>query len=368
MKILPLISAFLILFNPLKASAAYEPFENAKAAAVFDRLTETFLYEKNSHESLPVASTTKIMTSLLALENEKACEVFKVPSDAIKVEGSSMGLLAGDEVTLRDLCFGMLLPSGNDAANAAAFKMAGSIQAFAALMNDRAEKLSMKDTRFSTPSGLDIGKNLSSAHDMVLLANEALKNPDFRSICSQKNARVDTGRRRLIFKNHNRLLFSDEGFTGVKTGFTKKAGRCLVSSFEAKGREFIVVTLNLYGDFEAHSFVKKSIEDSLQEIDLAKLFKGGSVRATGGNKARVSLCLKDEGKRALFPFEIKSLKTENKTEPFLYAPAPVGEIAGEFIVKTGEKKLLALPLYTSSGVELKEEEKPLKKVQRFLHL
>ena len=365
MKIPAFILAFLCALAPIRASAAYDPFENAKAAAVFDRLTETFLYEKNSHESLPVASTTKIMTSLLALEDEAADEVFKVSPDAVRVEGSSMGLLSGDEVTLRDLCFGMLLPSGNDAANATAFKMAGSIQAFAALMNERAEKLSMKDTHFSTPSGLDSGKNLSSAHDMALLANEALKNEDFRSTAGSKTAKVSVGKRSLYLKNHNRLLFEDDGFTGVKTGFTKKAGRCLVSSFEAKGREFIIVTLNLCGDFEAHSFTKKAIEKKLEEIDLAKLFKGGNVKVTGGNKASASLYLKDEGRRALFPNEIKNLTTENKTQHFLYSPAPIDTIAGEFIVKTGEKEILALPLYTSSGVELKEEENALEKFRKF---
>ena len=230
------------------------PEVSAKACVLIEEKTGQILFEKNSDEKLPMASTTKIMTTLLCLESGGLDDEFVVDSQAIKVEGSSMGLVEGDVVTKRALCYGMLLPSGNDAANATAVKIGGSIEKFAELMNRRAEEIGMTRTCFVTPSGLEGEGHGSSAYDMALLAREALRNPEFSEICSQKKAKVMFGNppyeRWLV--NTNKLLEMYNGVKGVKTGFTDEAGRCLVSACERDGISMICVTLNDRNDWQDH--------------------------------------------------------------------------------------------------------------------
>ena len=177
-----------------------------------------------------MASTTKIMTALLTLEQGGLDDYFQVDSDAIRVEGSSMGLQEGDSVSLRALAYGMLLASGNDGANAAAVRIAGSIPAFVERMNARAAEIGMADTRFATPSGLDDPGHYSTAYDMALLAREALQSPLFAEICAQSKAVVQYGNPpyNRWLTNHNRLLREYPGTIGVKTGFTKASGRCQI--------------------------------------------------------------------------------------------------------------------------------------------
>ena len=167
----------------------------AKSAIVIDADSGEVLFGRNEKQKLPMASTTKIMTALISLEQESVDDEFTVDSEAIKVEGSSMGLKTGDKVTLRKLCVGMLLPSGNDAANAAAVHIAGSVDKFVNLMNDKASVLGLKDTHFVTPSGLDdyTDEHYSTAYDMAKLAAEALENDDFATICRESAITIDLG-------------------------------------------------------------------------------------------------------------------------------------------------------------------------------
>ena len=186
MKILSFISALVLSLSvfSFNADAVDLPAVSAKGAVLIDSVTGEILFEKNAKSKLPMASTTKIMSAMLALESGNLDEEFTVDSNAIKVEGSSMGLQEGDRVTMRALVYGMLLPSGNDAANAAAVRLCGSVDAFVQLMNDRAVELGLNSTHFVTPSGLDdyTDDHYSSAYDMAVLAKEALKNPDFREM------------------------------------------------------------------------------------------------------------------------------------------------------------------------------------------
>ena len=201
-----------------------------------------------------MASTTKIMTTLLTIESGNLDTEFMVDSQAIHVEGSSMGLQENDIVTKRALCYGMLLPSGNDAANASAVAVAGSIPAFAELMNRRAAEIGMTRTCFVTPSGLEGTGHGASAADMALLTREALRNETFREICCQASARVKFGNppyQRTLY-NSNKLLRMYDGVIGVKTGFTDEAGRCLVSACERNGVTLICVTLNDRDDWNDH--------------------------------------------------------------------------------------------------------------------
>ena len=183
--IVSVCTAVLISGNAgINAYAVEEPEVSAKAAVLISADTGETIYSVNCNEKLPMASTTKIMTTMLCLESGNLYEEFEVDGDAIMVEGSSMGLQKGDIVTKYALCCGMLLPSGNDAANATAVKLAGSLENFAVMMNDRAKELGLSKTWFVTPSGLEGEGHGSSAYDMAILAREALKNDIFREICS----------------------------------------------------------------------------------------------------------------------------------------------------------------------------------------
>ena len=234
---------------------------NAKAAILIDSQSGRVLYSKNPERKLPMASTTKIMSAVLTLESGEIDRKFTVDPEAIKVEGSSMGLLEGDVVSKRILCCGMLLPSGNDAANAAACAVSGSVEDFVKLMNKKAAELGLSGTHFVTPSGLDdyTDDHYSTASDMAKLTAYALKNSVFREICSTKSISLDLGGRSLWLNNTNKMLNSCEGVIGVKTGFTDKAGRCLVTACERGGVSLICVTLG----------------DSTDWIDHEKLFEYG---------------------------------------------------------------------------------------------
>ena len=206
---------------------------------------------KADTEFVSIASTTKIMTALLTRElGEGQLEEPLNVGDEVKVEGSALGIKPGAEVTLRLLAWGMLLSSGNDAAAAAAMRLGGSFEGFAALMNERAKEIGMENTVFVTPSGLDAENQGSCAKDLALLACEALQNPDFRDICEETNGHITVGGVEYWMTNHNRLLKEYDGCIGIKTGFTDSAGRCLVSAAEKDGAVMVSVVLHDPDDWE----------------------------------------------------------------------------------------------------------------------
>ena len=265
-----ILFAFLCICNTTVLGE--ENFEiSAKSAVLICADTGEVVYEFNAREKLPMASTTKIMTTLLCLESGGLHDEFVVDSKAIKVEGSSMGLCEGDKVTKYALCCGMLLPSGNDAANAAAVRISGSIEAFVRLMNQRARQMGLSKTFFVTPSGLEGVGHGSSAMDMALLAREALKNEIFREICSKEKMKVRFGNPPYDrwLKNTNRLLSMYDGVYGVKTGYTDEAGRCLVSACERDGKKLICVTLNDPNDWNDHMVLYEYGFRKVNQIDLS---------------------------------------------------------------------------------------------------
>ncbi|MBR4555765.1 MAG: D-alanyl-D-alanine carboxypeptidase [Ruminococcus sp.] len=262
-------------FVPVPAASspgAVPPTVSAKGCVVIDSLSGDVLFSCNENERLPMASTTKIMSAYIALREPGLDTPFTVDSEAIKVEGSSMGLREGDTVTLRDLVCGMLLPSGNDAANAAAVRISGSIPAFVGRMNACAEELGLKDTHFVTPSGLDdyTDEHYSTALDMARLTRAALRLDSFREICSQKTVCLEIGDKpeKRWLTNTNRLLSQCGGCIGVKTGFTDKAGRCLVSACEREGVTLICVTLNDRDDWRDHSVLYDYCFSQLESVQL----------------------------------------------------------------------------------------------------
>ncbi len=220
-----------------------QPSVNARAAAVLDVSTGQFLYAKNGTAQLPMASTTKIMTALLALEYGNLNQVVNVTVDYRQcIDCSIMGLLPGERLTLLDLLYGMLLPSGNDAAEQIAITIAGSQQAFVTMMNAKAQQLGLVNTHYVNVHGLDAPGHYTSAVDLARLSAIALQNPTFAKIVQTRTKTV-VGIKTYKLVNTNKLLARSDVF-GVKTGDTDNAGPCLVALFRRNGREVIVVVLN----------------------------------------------------------------------------------------------------------------------------
>ena len=230
------------------AQLAPPPQVSAKSAALLDGTTRERLCEKNGDQRALIASTTKIMTGLLVCEAGDLDRTVTVPETAAGTEGSSMYLKSGETLTRRELLYGMMLHSGNDAALTLAISVSGSEAAFVRQMNRRACALNLTQTHFANPHGLDSGENYSTALDLVRLAQAALQNEQFRAVVSTKT--ITCAGRTLT--NHNKLLWRYDGCIGVKTGYTRHAGRILVSAAERGGRMLIAVTISDPDDWRDH--------------------------------------------------------------------------------------------------------------------
>lgn len=340
------------------------PEVSAQSAVVLTADTGTVLFEKDGHTPRPVASTTKIMTALLALEaaQERGDPLVDITQEMVAVEGSSMGLQAGDSISLTGLAAGMLLASGNDAANAAALYLDASLESFAARMNQRAAVLGMEDTHFVTPSGLDgedaqgLG-HLSTAYDMALLARAALEDQAFRQLCSSPSLAVEFAEpvKRVTYTNHNKLLTQYQGCVGVKTGFTKEAGRCLVSAAERDGALLIAVTLNAPNDWEDHTALLDYGFSQVEPYQLA----GGDVRLTvpvvGSPVEVVSLRGSNGGEVTLPLGQGAQVERVVHAPKFLYAPVEAGEQVGEICWYLEGQLLGSAPLIAAGAAPLQEK-------------
>ena len=247
--------AALLIFSLLITQNAIAVDLSARAAALIDGKSGKVLFEKNKDERLPMASTTKIMTGLLACESKKMKKVVTVSPVASGTEGSSLWLEPGEKQTLENLTYGLMLRSGNDAAVAIAEYLGGSTEAFALMMNERAKKIGVQNTGFQNPNGLDAEGHFTTAYDLALISREAMKNKKFRKIVSTKSKTIpwESSEWDRSLTNHNKMLWRYEGCNGIKTGFTKKSGRCLVTSAKRGKTELICVTLNAPDDWNDHT-------------------------------------------------------------------------------------------------------------------
>ncbi len=303
---------------------------SAQSAVVLDARTNEIIFESNAFERRSMASTTKIMTAILAIESGKLEETVDVTAAMTKAEGTSIGLKPGYKLKLLDLVYGMMLESGNDAANAVALYLSGSFEAFAALMNQKAAEIGMSNTNFVTPSGLDDDEHYSTAYDMALLASYCIKNPVFCSVCSDKNYVAELIAPvlcRLYFSNHNRLLSYVDGVFGVKTGFTKKSGRCLVSAINKNGAVLVAVTLKAPDDWNDHkklfSLCLKKYEKVNADVSFPK-----QIPVEGGEKNSVTVV---SGKNSI-DIAVKSGERIEKAVSFprfIYAPVKSGDVIGK---------------------------------------
>lgn len=333
-------------------SLSTESFAAAKSAVLIDSENGRILFEYNKDEKLPMASTTKIMTALIVLEEENIDEYFSVGKSDITVEGSSMGLLPGDMVNLRILACGMLLASGNDAANAAAIRISGSVENFVRLMNKRAEEMGLFNTSFETPSGLDGKNHFSTSYDMAVLAKNAMENPLFAEICGSESLRLKYGNPpyKRILSNHNRLLKTLEGATGIKTGFTKKSGRCLVSSAEREGVSLICVTLCCPDDWNYHTALYNEYFGKLESVPLENLAKEKLIPVCGGAEKTVKAVPKKVS-ASLFDGEAERIEVVISAEPFVFAPVEKGKILGKALFYLDGELVAETPLIAEKTVE-----------------
>ena len=236
----------------INVDAASDFSVNAKASVIYEPESDTILYAKNENARLPMASTTKIMTALVAIERENLNKKVKVDPRAIGIEGSSAYLRAGEEFTLRELLYALMLRSANDAAEAIAYAIAGSLEEFALIMNEKAAALGLSDTHFTNPHGLDDDEHYTTALELAKITAAALEYPEFCEIVSTKTKRVEKEGLTRLFANHNKMLSRYDGCIGVKTGYTQKSGRCLVSAAERDGIRLIAVTLSCPDDWREH--------------------------------------------------------------------------------------------------------------------
>ena len=247
---LSVIFVVLLSIIPINTGAI-----SARYMCVMDSITGRILYEKNAHERHGMASTTKIMTAIIALESANAADIAITSYNASITEGSSLYLKAGDKMTVEDLVYGLMLNSGNDAAVVLAEHIAGSAEAFADIMNTKAYEIGAKNTHFTNPNGLSHDDHYTTAYDLALITRHAMKNEQFAKIAGTAAHRVSVlnENRTIVLSNHNKLLRQIEGCDGVKTGFTKATGRCLVSSVTRNGWQAICVTLDAPSDWTDHT-------------------------------------------------------------------------------------------------------------------
>lgn len=270
------ILIFCIMALVLHSHTAFAYSISAEYACCMIAETGEVVYEKNAYSRHAMASTTKIMTALPAIEKGTLDDTVTVSKNAAGQEGSSVYLRAGDKINMKNLLYGLMLNSGNDAAVAVAEHVSGSVEQFAVEMTEKAHAIGAKSTQFKNPNGLDADGHYTTAYDLALITREALKQPAFKEIVSTKSIHVplENNGSMLYLSNHNKMLQYYEGATGVKTGFTKATGRCLVSSAERDGVEVIAVTLNAPDDWNDHT---KMLDDAFEKYERVQAVQQGMV-------------------------------------------------------------------------------------------
>ncbi len=330
-----------VLVFPVRANGV-----SAQNAILMDAQTGRVLYEKQADRRALIASTTKIMTALIVCEQCNVLDRMRIPREAVGIEGSSMYLKEGEVLTVQELLYGLMLRSGNDAAVALAIYCGGTVEGFAQLMNDKAHRLGLNSTHFENPNGLDSPGHYSTARDMAVLAAYAMENPIFAQTVSTKSVKI--GER--VLQNHNKLLWQLPGADGVKTGYTKAAGRILVSSAVRQGRRLIAVTMDAPDDWQDH---KTLLEEGFARYRVQQIVQKGQCLGTaevaGGTAGSVPLLAAEDFTYALRQEEIPEIVLP---EPgFVYAPAVQGQSAGFAHVCLAGTSVGKIPLVYGETVE-----------------
>ena len=326
---------------------------SAEKALVLDALTGRVLFEKHADQQSLIASTTKIMTALIVCERCNVLDRMRIPKEAVGIEGSSMYLQEGEILTIQELLYGLMLSSGNDAAVALAIYCGGTVEGFAELMNDKAHVLGLKNTHFENPNGLDSPGHYSTARDLAKLAAYAMENPIFYKTVSAKT--VTVGDRHL--RNHNKLLWQVEGADGVKTGYTRAAGRILVSSATRNDRRLICVTLNAPCDWADHSAL---LGEGFSRYRVQRIVSAGDrvgvLEVESGSENQVEVLCAEDLDLSLTADEKPVLVLPGPG--FVYSPVTEGADAGFAYVLIDGCAVARIPVVYGRTIEQEPDQEP----------
>ena len=350
MKKLGIICLGLFLLFPYSVQAIST---SATSSILMDMDSGRIIYENNSHEVRSVASISKIMTAILAIESKKLDKTVKVSDVVLEAYGSGIYIKPGEKLTLQDLVYGLMLRSGNDAALMIAEYVSGSVPKFVEKMNQKAQEIGMKQTTFHNPSGLDeedeVG-NFSTAYDMAILTSYAMKNKTYQKIVGTKKYTLKTNKNTYVWYNKNKLLTNYENTTGGKTGFTKKARRTLVSTASKDQLNFVVVTLNDGNDFQDHENLH---EYGFTYYKKYRLLKKGTVKIEDEKYYKnETLYIKNDIDYPLREDEKQSVRLSfqlNKKKQL-----KDGGKVGEVHVKVGDEMVLKEPIYVKKAKSKKK--------------
>ena len=362
-KLVALIVCFSVAFTfPFCTAAAEQPQTGAEAFVLYCVENGEIILSKNENKRMKPASTTKLMTTLLTLEEAAKNDRVITFTDEMTAEGSSMYLEKGEKLRLSDLAKGMMMVSGNDAANAAAVSLSGSAKKFSNLMNTRAKQIGMENTHFVTPSGLDDDEHYTTAADMALLMAEGLRNEAFSNLTFQKSAAVtftEPSDKKITYANHNRLLSLYPDCIGGKTGYTTAAGRCLVSAARRSGVTLVCVTLNDRTDWNDHI--------SLYDYGFSRLSGFHSddsgfcidVPCVGGTQNTAAVMGESDVNIVTDSGRAEDIERKIYLDSFVYAPVKAGETLGRIDYLLDGKVLKSVPLSAAEDVEAKTVKKGL---------
>lgn len=340
-----IIACITILLNTFTVSA-YST--SAKAAVVIDGYTGEILYSQNCDARLPMASTTKIMTALLLCElGGDLTKEIVTTREMVTVDGSSMGLQVEDTVSYHDLLYGMMLASGNDAANTTAIAIAGSVSKFVDLMNERATEMGLVDTHFVTPSGLDADEHYTTAYELALIAKEALSNENFAKAAASQSATLCYGNPpyNRTLTNHNKLLKMYDDIVGVKTGFTKKSGRCLVSASKKDGKFVIAVTLNDGNDWADHRMLLDLGLSLIETKTFSPESSKTDIYTANGNKITAEI-----PSATINVTENSAVTYQIYMPAFLYEPIKTGEQIGRICYYCNDNIVSDIPITANQDI------------------
>lgn len=355
-------------FIEVSSEISHEPTINSRAAIIYDRSSGAVLFGKNENEKRKMASTTKIMTAIVVLENSNLDDIVTVSSKAAGTGGSRLGLKTNDKISVRDLLYGLMLCSGNDAAVALAEHVGGNIQGFATLMNNKTTSLGLTSTHFVTPHGLDNEDHYTTAYELAVITNYALKNETFYRYVGTKTYTVSINGRPKNLSNTNELLGNLNGVYGVKTGFTNGANRCLVTSVKRSNMDLICIVLGADTKKDRTKDSIKLIEYAFKNFEMVnirekimtefenwKLCNSSSFTVKKGISNDVDVILKD------LPYEFYPVNCNHLNDISIYiycnttfeAPLQAHCAIGYLTVSINNKNVLSLDIYNSNSIPQK---------------
>ena len=346
-----------------------EPKINSRSAVVIDRKSKNIIYGKNENVKKAMASTTKIMTAMVVIQNTNLNNTVEISKKAAGTGGSRLGLKAGDKITVKDLLYGLLLRSGNDCAVALAEYVAGSVQEFSNLMNQNAQMLGLNNTHFVTPHGLDEEEHYTTAYELAILADYALNNELFAQIVNKKSYTININKNSKTLNNTNELLGNLNGVYGVKTGFTNGAGRCLVTSIKRGNLDVICVVLGADTKKDRTRDSAKLIEytfNKYKEIDIKEKIKesfekwneinGNRINIEKGESSKLELTLNNKDKIFTYPIEKgteDNINIEINANLNLKAPVLENTNIGKIKVYYNAKELLEIDILNINKINKK---------------